>query len=422
MHRATIFAALLMLSADSLALEPREVFKAADPTIVVIYTADAANKELRFGSGVIIAPHDVVTSCHVLEGAGRITVKQGNVQRAAKVRFQDSARDLCQISIDDSFPLGKPVSGYVMSGQLEVGQQVYAIGAPQGLEHTLSRGIVSALRATKESSALLIQTDAAVSPGSSGGGLFDAEARLIGLITFGFKEGQNLNFAIPADWIQELSARNRDRTSNSAVSGATGAQTVALDTRWSPNLGDRWRYRLLHNRASVGTVSVEIVDRGDGKVRERITREGSPGFVHEREVRADFTARAFLPSVNLPGGYQLFEFAPYFPPGSSLAPGTSLGQVPGEINIPATPRQPMMWKTRVVGLEKVRVPAGEFEAWRIESAAGRNTPWGSVKLTGNYWYSTAIQRTVKMTMYWDVSIGVNSTIEIYELTAFEPGK
>jgi hypothetical protein len=82
----------------------------------------------------------------------------------------------------------------------------------------------------------------------------------------------------------------------------------------------------------------------------------------------------------------------------------------------------MMWKTRVVGLEKVRVPAGEFEAWRIESAAGRNTPWGSIKLTGNYWYSAAIQRTVKMTMFWDVSIGVNSTIEIYELTAFEPGK
>ena len=74
---------------------------------------------------------------------------------------------------------------FVSSSELEVGQQVFAIGSPRGLEHTLTRGIISALRETKTKTSRLIQTDAAISPGSSGGGLFDQEARLIGITTFG---------------------------------------------------------------------------------------------------------------------------------------------------------------------------------------------------------------------------------------------
>lgn len=83
-----------------------------------------------------------------------------------------------------------------------MGEKVYAIGAPEGLELTISGGLISGLRDFDKDR--VIQTSAAISPGSSGGGLFDAEARLVGITTFYLKEGQTLNFALPADLILEL--------------------------------------------------------------------------------------------------------------------------------------------------------------------------------------------------------------------------
>lgn len=82
---------------------------------------------------------------------------------SAKLRYQDAARDLCQIRLDDAFPSGRPISRLAASKDLEVGQQVFDIGSPRGPEHTISRGIVSALREMKEEIGNLIQTDAAIS-------------------------------------------------------------------------------------------------------------------------------------------------------------------------------------------------------------------------------------------------------------------
>ena len=88
---------------------------------------------------------------------------------------------------------------------LAVGQPVYIISTPQGLSLTFTAGIISALRPALGS--VLIQTDAAVSPGSSGGGLFDRAGRLIGMPCFQLQEGQHLNFALPVDWIVNLALR-----------------------------------------------------------------------------------------------------------------------------------------------------------------------------------------------------------------------
>jgi len=79
--------------------------------------------------------------------------------------------------------------------KLKVGQRVYAIGAPEDLELTLSEGLISSLRPHEGSE--YIQTSAAISLGSSGGGLFDDQGQLIGITTFYHAEGQNLNFALP---------------------------------------------------------------------------------------------------------------------------------------------------------------------------------------------------------------------------------
>ncbi len=85
-----------------------------------------------------------------------------------------------------------------------MGEPVYAVGAPQGLELSLSEGIVSQLRGGPPP---LIQTTVAISQGSSGGGLFNAEGELVGITTFYLKEGQSLNFALPVEWIGEVAGK-----------------------------------------------------------------------------------------------------------------------------------------------------------------------------------------------------------------------
>ncbi len=89
---------------------------------------------------------------------------------------------------------------------VKVGQKVFALGAPKGLDLTLSEGIVSSLRKYEDSN--FVQTTASISPGSSGGGLFNDSGALIGITTFQHSEGQNLNFAVPVDWVSKLLASN----------------------------------------------------------------------------------------------------------------------------------------------------------------------------------------------------------------------
>jgi hypothetical protein len=86
-----------------------------------------------------------------------------------------------------------------LAADLRVGAAVYAVGAPQGLELSLSARLVSQLRGAEGGP--LIQTTAPVSPGSLGGGLFDEGGNLVGLTNFQLGRGQNVNFAVPAEWV-----------------------------------------------------------------------------------------------------------------------------------------------------------------------------------------------------------------------------
>jgi S1-C subfamily serine protease len=90
-----------------------------------------------------------------------------------------------------------PVQGIRQFSSLKVGERVYSVGAPSGLERTLGEGIISGLRSSKKDR--FVQTTAPISPGSSGGGLFDSSGNLIGVTTFLVKEAQSINFAIAAE-------------------------------------------------------------------------------------------------------------------------------------------------------------------------------------------------------------------------------
>jgi serine protease Do len=183
-------------------LTPETLYAATAPSVVVIEAINGNGQPYGRGSGVVIGPQRLITNCHVIDGAISIHVKAGNSEYTATSGTSDTHLDLCVLLVEGlSAPEVK--RGSVKS--LQVGQTVYAIGAPQGLDRTLSQGLISALRETPEGT--VIQTSAAISPGSSGGGLFDAEGRLIGITTFQTKMGQNLNFAVPVDWLETMRTR-----------------------------------------------------------------------------------------------------------------------------------------------------------------------------------------------------------------------
>ena len=182
---------------------PEQIYQQASQSVVVIHALDTDGNPFNLGSGVVTGRELVTTNCHVIEDAGRIEVAYQGNNFPATVAAVHQERDVCQIRVPQ---LSAP-RAVLGTGRLRVGQRVYAIGAPEGLELTFSEGIVSSLRDFDGSQ--YIQTSAAISQGSSGGGLFDVEGRLVGITAFFIAEGQNLNFALPASWIVDLERAGR---------------------------------------------------------------------------------------------------------------------------------------------------------------------------------------------------------------------
>lgn len=217
MQTSTIYRAVLTLAwgqisiGQVVALSPEQVFAKASPSVVMVYATDKKAKGGSQGSGVVVSPGRVATNCHVLLKSKRekklyqqIAVKQGDQLWPAQFVAGKLEYDTCLLAVAD-LPL--PAVYIANTAGLRVGQRVYAIGAPSGLEFSLTDGLLSALR-IKEGSKL-IQTSAAISPGSSGGGLFDQEGNLIGITTFQLGTGTGLNFAYFADPILSLVTLSR---------------------------------------------------------------------------------------------------------------------------------------------------------------------------------------------------------------------
>ena len=158
------------------------------------------------GSGVVVAPGKVVTNCHVVIKAGRtphsrLLVKYQGKALHAELLSSDIEYDSCLLGVPGLIAKSVVIANI---DSLRIGQRVYAIGAPSGLELTLTDGLISSLRSYGRTH--VIQTSTAISPGSSGGGLFDENGDLIGITSFGVGQGNGLNFAYRADRILSLIA------------------------------------------------------------------------------------------------------------------------------------------------------------------------------------------------------------------------
>lgn len=229
--------ALLVLfaveAAASTTLQPDEIYVRAAPGVTVVKAYDEKGAVLGTGSAVLIAPENLLTTCHVLAKAKRIEIKQEKVAFDAELVYLDIERDLCQIRARNLRTTPVEIGD---SDALQVGKKVYALGNPRGLELTLTDGIVSALRKDPNGMLRYIQTSAPISPGSSGGGLFDSSGRLIGITAMYRIDSQNLNFAIPINLLRELPERSAAVLAKAADSAEKGQARSASPS--SPSKGD----------------------------------------------------------------------------------------------------------------------------------------------------------------------------------------
>ena len=154
----------------------------------------------------------IVTNNHVIEGASEATVRLNDGRTFTAYRVGSSpAHDLAVLRVNVRFdrPPAVPIGS---SHDLQVGQKVFAIGNPFGLDYTLTSGLISALdRSLSDESGIaiegLIQTDAAINPGNSGGPLLDSAGRLIGINTAIYSPSgayAGIGFAVPVDTVNRV--------------------------------------------------------------------------------------------------------------------------------------------------------------------------------------------------------------------------
>ncbi len=177
---------------------PAELFKEMAPAVVTI-TTQSGPMGMGGGTGFIVDDNGiVVTNHHVIDGAKSVTVKLIGGRWASKVELlvQDKEHDLAILKITVGEELKTAKLGD--SDEVQVGERAISIGNPLGLEHTLTDGLVSARRTYEGKK--MIQMSTPVSPGNSGGPLFNLKGEVIGVSTAqlgSYRRGQNLNLAIP---------------------------------------------------------------------------------------------------------------------------------------------------------------------------------------------------------------------------------
>ena len=193
-------------------------------TGVVTVLAYEANGNESLGSGVVVSENEVATNFHVVKAVvlngGHAIVKKHFMRDGqllhedidAEIIADDPQRDMCLLYVPllSESPAPTPVK-MGTTKDLFVGDDVYALGSPANLVLSLTHGIISQLRdenwnpyQSGNNEAPKIQTDASISAGSSGGGLFDSEGHLLGITTSSQRDSEGLHFAYPVEWIKDL--------------------------------------------------------------------------------------------------------------------------------------------------------------------------------------------------------------------------
>ena len=208
---------------------PQEIADEILPSIVLLEMKDANGQPHGVGSGFFIGPCEIATNFHIVEGAYEGSAKPFGQDKRYEIEGYialDVDNDLIILKIKDPDKtiVGARVPLLDDMGGVHIGDLIYAVGNPEGLEGTISNGIISGIRHANPSqgtSRTRIQITAPISPGSSGGVVLSTEGQVIGVSVSGMSSlkpiplqnpqdvqyinvAQNLNFAIPAEYLLEL--------------------------------------------------------------------------------------------------------------------------------------------------------------------------------------------------------------------------
>ena len=316
-----------------------KLVESARPALVFIET------DRKIGSGFVVDSHGLIaTNHHVIADANTVsvTVPSGEVYRRVFLLADDPVKDLSLLRIEATdlqpITLGN-------SNTASVGEEVLLIGAPRGLEQTVSNGIISAIRLLPTGTKAL-QTTAAASPGSSGGPLLNVRGEVIGVLTYSLVEGQNLNFAIAINYVRgmidymalnaptpvDLNARAVAAVRNDRVASAATTTTP----RATKSAGRIYVYRLTNDfgpilAPSVFCDGVELARlpigrffwvsmspgrhscaSNDGKTRVDVdVAAGSMSFLRMNVVRGGFKGHGTLSHVSeLKGQVEIEDLGP----------------------------------------------------------------------------------------------------------------
>jgi serine protease Do len=212
---------------------PKEVYAARAGSVVIVQVRQPAPPELSgllglkevegHGSGFVVDGNLVVTNHHVAGDAAsiRIRLKDGRTFDKVKVLVSDPQNDLCVLAVDGDLGVAAvPLA----ATEPVVGDALVVIGSPLGLDHTLTTGLVSAVR--DQNSTHMLQMDAVVAPGSSGGPVFSGSGDVVGVATA--MQGQGLNFAVGVSHVR--AALTAPRTERALAAWVPGFEFKGLET------------------------------------------------------------------------------------------------------------------------------------------------------------------------------------------------
>ena len=264
-----MFCATAAVNAQS----PQQIAKKALASTMLLVMEDTNGQPLSLGSGFFVRSGQVATNLHVIKGASRGYAKlvgQKTKYNIEGITAVDAERDLVILKIS---VFGARVISLGNSETVQVGAPIYAVGNPRGLEGTFSQGIISSIR--KVGTDKILQLTAPISPGSSGGPVLNDKGQVIGVSVATFQGGQNLNFAIPSNYLKQLI------TQISPVKPLSQAKTTGSKSSILDDLGDRsvegvsggkltWKYKLFGSGNSTHPISGDYTFSLRNRLREHI--------------------------------------------------------------------------------------------------------------------------------------------------------
>lgn len=391
MTRAHGWAALCLGAAcgAALALPPDQIFVRAAALTWQVRALGANEQLLGAATGIAVAPGKLLTSCGALARAQQVQLRRGNTIYDARLESPDVERDLCQL---DAPGLSAPAPVPGSARGLRPGQRLYVIGYGLGNAVTLGEGLVSAVHDAGSANER-IQTTIPAARGLLGAGVYDEDARLVGVVTASPKEAAAMVFAVPADWVPEVAARGA-----AALAARSKPATAAAGSPGLPAAGSAWVYahvdRLFSRRQAEFTVRVLRADAGT--VEEALT---TPAAKDSRRVLD--TAEFRVLEHALGGSQSVIESAPYLLARNNGQLPADLGRVSGYPSGGAG-LAPWVYKTQVHDWEQVTVPAGSFKALRLEIRGERERQMfaGATPAVGqfriNAWYAPEAKRYVRL--------------------------